>query len=117
MNIPVIGNGDIFEPIDAVKMLQETACDGIMIGRGALGNPWIFENVINLFEGREAREISVNEVVDTAIWHLGMMIEQLNGTYKIENDDLTIDPTNLTNTPLVEGAVNKLRASYYWARL
>lgn len=75
VNIPVIGNGDIFEPIDAVKILQETACDGIMIGRGALGNPWIFENVINLFEGREAREISVNEVVDTAIWHLGMMIE------------------------------------------
>ena len=75
VNIPVIGNGDIFEPIDAVKMLQETACDGIMIGRGALGNPWIFENVINLFEGREVREISVNEVVDTAIWHLGLMIE------------------------------------------
>ena len=75
VNIPVIGNGDIFEPIDALKMLKETGCDGIMIGRGALGNPWIFENVINLFEGREAREISVNEVVDTAIWHLSLMIE------------------------------------------
>lgn len=75
VNIPVIGNGDIFEPVDALKMLKETGCDGIMIGRGALGNPWIFENVINLFEGREAREISVNEVVDTAIWHLSLMIE------------------------------------------
>ena len=46
--------------------------------------------------------------------HLGMMIEQLNGTYKIDNDELIIDPTNLINTPLVEGAVNKLRASYYF---
>ena len=75
VSIPVIGNGDIFEPIDAMKMLKETGCDGIMIGRGALGNPWIFENVINLFEGRGAREILVNEVVDTAIWHLSLMIE------------------------------------------
>ena len=75
VGIPVIGNGDIFEPRDALKMLNETGCDGVMIGRGALGNPWIFENVINLFEGREAREIPVNEVVDTAIWHLSLMIE------------------------------------------
>ena len=43
-----------------------------------------------------------------------MMIEQLNGTYEIDNDELIIDPTNLINTPLVEGAVNKLRASYYF---
>ena len=75
LSIPVIGNGDIFEPNDALKMMNETGCDGVMIGRGALGNPWIFENVINLFEGREARRISTNEVVDTALWHLGLMIE------------------------------------------
>ena len=75
VKIPVVGNGDIFKPEDALKMIEETGCDGIMIGRGALGNPWIFENVINLFEGREAREISVNEVVDVALWHLKLMIE------------------------------------------
>ena len=75
LSIPVIGNGDIFEPNDALKMMNETGCDGVMIGRGALGNPWIFENVINLFEGREARRISTNEVVDTALWHLALMIE------------------------------------------
>lgn len=54
----------------------------------------------------------VPQIVD--VEHLGMMIEQLNGTYKIDNDELIIDPTNLINTPLVEGAVNKLRASYYF---
>ncbi len=75
VNVPVVGNGDIFSPNDALKMINQTGCDGVMIGRGALGNPWIFENVINLFEGREQREISVNEVVDTALWHLNLMIQ------------------------------------------
>ena len=75
VNVPVIGNGDIFSPNDALKMINQTGCDGVMIGRGALGNPWIFENIINLFEGREQREISVNEVVDTALWHLELMVE------------------------------------------
>lgn len=72
--IPVIGNGDIFMPEDAKRMIEQTGCDGVMIGRGALGNPWIFENVINLFEGREKREISVDETVDVAISHLVLMI-------------------------------------------
>ena len=75
VNIPVIGNGDIFTPDDALKMINETECDGIMIGRGALGNPWIFENTVNLFEGRQTREISQNEVIHTALSHLGLMIE------------------------------------------
>ena len=75
VGIPVIGNGDIFEVSDALRMIKETGCDGIMIGRGALGNPWIFENVINLFENRELRKISVDETVDTALSHLRLMIE------------------------------------------
>lgn len=75
VNIPVIGNGDIFTPDDALKMINETECDGIMIGRGALGNPWIFENTVGLFEGRPIREIPQNEVIDTALSHLGLMIE------------------------------------------
>ena len=75
VNVPIIGNGDIFSPNDALKMINQTGCDGVMIGRGALGNPWIFENLINLFEGRVEREISVNEVVDTALWHLELMVE------------------------------------------
>ena len=75
VNIPVIGNGDIFTPDDARKMINETECDGIMIGRGALGNPWIFENTVGLFEGRPIREISQNEVIDVALSHLGLMIE------------------------------------------
>ena len=75
VNIPVIGNGDIFTPDDALKMINETGCDGIMIGRGALGNPWIFENTVGLFEGRPIREIPQNEVIDVALSHLRLMIE------------------------------------------
>lgn len=75
VNVPVIGNGDIFSPNDALNMINQTGCDGVMIGRGALGNPWIFENLINLFEGRVEREISVNEVVDVALGHLNSMIQ------------------------------------------
>ena len=76
ISIPVIGNGDIFEPQDALRMIKETGCDGVMIGRGALGNPWIFENTLNLFEGREMREIDTNEIVDVALSHLALMIEE-----------------------------------------
>lgn len=53
VKIPVIGNGDIRWPQDAVKMLNETDCDAIMVGRGSLGNPWIFKGIHQLLTGRE----------------------------------------------------------------
>ena len=52
VNIPVIGNGDIWHPQDAVKMLRETSCDAVMVGRGALGNPWIFKVIIQACSGQ-----------------------------------------------------------------
>lgn len=53
VKIPVIGNGDIRQPRDAVKMLNETDCDAVMVGRGSLGNPWIFKGIHQLLTGRE----------------------------------------------------------------
>lgn len=51
LHIPVIGNGDVFEASLALKMRNQTGCDGVMIGRGAIGNPWIFKQIIALEKG------------------------------------------------------------------
>ena len=51
VGIPVIGNGDIWYPQDAMKMSRETACDAVMVGRGSLGDPWIFKGIQQLFSG------------------------------------------------------------------
>jgi tRNA-dihydrouridine synthase len=53
VSIPVIGSGDIRGPEDAYNMLVSTGCDGVMIGRGALGNPWIIKNIISFLDGRK----------------------------------------------------------------
>ena len=53
VSIPVIGNGDIFEAEDAINMKKQTNCDGIMIARGAMGNPWIFREIKQGFDGND----------------------------------------------------------------
>ncbi|MHB1420008.1 MAG: tRNA dihydrouridine synthase DusB [Bacillota bacterium] len=75
VTVPVIGNGDIFEPGDAVRMQQKTGCDGMMIGRGALGNPWIFSRTIALLANEPVPEYpSATERIHTALHHLDMVI-------------------------------------------
>jgi len=56
VTIPVIGNGDIWEPGDAVDMAKATGCDAVMVGRGTLGNPWLVADVLAAFEGRESAD-------------------------------------------------------------
>lgn len=76
INIPVIGNGDIKSPVDAEKMIQETGCDGIMIGRGALGNPWIFSDILSYREtGKIPDPPSQEERCRIILKHLKRLIE------------------------------------------
>ncbi|MFJ6214660.1 tRNA dihydrouridine synthase DusB [Streptomyces sp. NPDC092296] len=50
-SIPVLGNGDIWSADDAVRMMRETGCDGVVVGRGCLGRPWLFRDLVSIFEG------------------------------------------------------------------
>jgi len=51
--IPVLGNGDVWEGFDALRMMRETGCDGVVVGRGCLGRPWLFRDLADVFAGRE----------------------------------------------------------------
>lgn len=75
VSIPVIGNGDIKSPEDARRMLNETGCDAVMIGRGVLGNPWIIENTINFFDGKAVKNPSSIERIDMCLKHLSYLKE------------------------------------------
>ena len=75
VKIPVIGNGDIFTPQDAYRMQQETGCDGLMIARGAQGNPWIFAQINHFLEtGEELPKPSAKEMVDMVLRHAKIQI-------------------------------------------
>ena len=70
VSIPVIGNGDVKTPLDAKRMLEETGCDAVMIGRGVLGNPWLIKNCINYLSGKEILDVTVEDRIDMCLKHL-----------------------------------------------
>lgn len=75
VSIPVIGNGDIKTPYDAKRMLEETGCDAVMIGRGVLGNPWLIKNTINYLDGKEVIEPSLIDRVNMCLKHLSLLLD------------------------------------------
>ena len=76
VSIPVIGNGDVDSPEQAKAMLEATGCDGIMIGRGAQGNPWIFSRILTYLQtGRIPPKPSSQEVRSMILRHASMLLE------------------------------------------
>lgn len=76
VSIPVIGNGDIKSPQDVIRMFEETGCDGVMIGRSALGNPWFFKEAVALYKGKSLPDSpKINERAEKCLEHLDQMIE------------------------------------------
>lgn len=77
LNIPVTGNGDIYCPQDAVKMIEETNCDAVMIGRGILGNPWLIMNTVKVLnKDTELFTPSPEERINMIKRHALMLIEE-----------------------------------------
>ena len=76
VNIPVIGNGDVVSCYDAKKMLDETGCSAVMIGRGLLGNPWLIKECVEyLKSGKLPEVIDYNEKIDMMEYHLNKLCE------------------------------------------
>lgn len=76
-SLPVVGNGDVRSPADALEMLRETGCAGVMIARGALANPWIFRQLRDLHEGRAPREPDHSERRRVVLDHFERLEAQL----------------------------------------
>ena len=75
VHIPVIGNGDIKTCYDAKKMLVETGCDAVMIGRGLLGNPWLIKECLDYLDGKEVKEITIEERLDMILKHFNYLLD------------------------------------------
>jgi nifR3 family TIM-barrel protein len=75
VSVPVIGNGDIVTPQDGCDMFAQTGCDSIMIGRGALGNPWLFSQIKSALAGKPGAPVTARQRISTAAEHLAVYIK------------------------------------------
>jgi nifR3 family TIM-barrel protein len=75
-HIPVFGNGDIWEAWDALRMMRSTGCDGVVVGRGCLGRPWLFRDLADVFEGRQPQNPPCfGEIVEVMLEHAKTLCE------------------------------------------
>lgn len=83
-SIPVLGNGDIWTAGDAVRMMEVTGCDGVVVGRGCLGRPWLFRDLVDVFAGREPLEPpNLGEVGRIMIRHAELLVDHFGEKYGI----------------------------------
>ena len=81
VDIPVIGNGDVFTPEDALRMKEITNCDAIMIARGSMGNPWLFNQIEKTLKGEEVIPVTAEEKINMCIRHYELAVKY-DGEYK-----------------------------------
>jgi nifR3 family TIM-barrel protein len=76
LGIPVLGNGDIQEAHDALRMMRQTGCDGVIVGRGCLGRPWLFRDLADVFDGRDPQDPpSFAEILEIMLLHAGRLMD------------------------------------------
>ncbi|HYG65920.1 MAG TPA: tRNA dihydrouridine synthase DusB [Thermoanaerobaculia bacterium] len=83
LSIPVIGNGDVREPEDALRMMAETGCDGVMVGRGATRNPWLFRQIAARMSGSGFSEPTLEDRRDLILSHFRMVAEREHSTFAL----------------------------------
>lgn len=112
VSIPVIGNGDIKSKEDALEMFKQTKVDGIMIGRAALGNPWIFEEIISYLSDKEVRKISLEEKLETMVKHIELEVEQKGENVGIKElrKHMCAYIKNLPNSASLREKINRIEA-------
>ncbi len=110
VNIPVIGNGDITDEESALKMFQETGVDGIMIGRGSFGNPWIFQKIAHFLEtGEKLPDPSNQEKLEIIKKHINLAVEE-KGEIAIKElrKHIAWYTKNLKNSSEFRNTINKI---------
>lgn len=107
LKIPIVHSGDIFNIVDLERVLNETNCDGVMIGRGAIGNPWVFLDFKNyLFEGKIPKKKSLEKKIEIIIEHMEILLEHYTENYTIKQMKIHI-PKYLKGYPGIS-RLNKL---------
>jgi len=82
--IPVLGNGDIWTADDAVEMMGSTGCDGVVVGRGCLGRPWLFRDLADVFDGRRPQDPpNLGEVGEIMIRHTQLLVDHFGDPFGI----------------------------------
>jgi nifR3 family TIM-barrel protein len=83
-SVPVLGNGDIWTAEDAVRMMVSTGCDGVVVGRGCLGRPWLFRDLVDVFAGREPQDPpNLGEVGRIMVRHAQLLVEHFGSPYGV----------------------------------
>lgn len=111
VNIPVIGNGDIIDENSAIRMFEYTGVDGIMIGRGSLGNPWIFDKIIYYLKtGKYKDNVTNNEKLNIILKHLNLLVEKKGETIAVKEMRKHIGwyIKNLKNSSKIREIVNTI---------
>ncbi|GAB4007917.1 hypothetical protein GCM10029992_62920 [Glycomyces albus] len=86
LEVPVLGNGDIWEAEDATRMVEQTGCDGVVVGRGCLGRPWLFGDLEAAFAGRENGPLpKLGEVAAVMARHAALLVEWIEGAQSYES--------------------------------
>ena len=84
VQVPVIGNGDVVTAADGINMMRDTGCDAVMIGRGAIGNPWLFSGLVAAWKGEEVQgPPSRRDVYQTILRHFELTVDYLGGETEV----------------------------------